>query len=221
MSSNVKICMSPFEPPLATVEGLSFSMGPRYSAEQVSVTINPNITDYVEGEKKEGLEIAQMVQQDPSVDSFSITLNIKNHPEQKFSFNGIRYSIRFMGTEKEKIKGDEFTSYKFFVDKHELSDIQKEGSFTFNLSHEHKDWITNDNGYDFKSVTYKEIIASTKKNPDSNLILNLNGPLGFSTVFKQSIKDYKTDVIHVAVTWKGSAIKLYFNGEFIEETSCP
>ena len=122
-----------------------------------------------------------------------------------------------MGTSKELREGQEFLSFEFLIDVLELSDIQKEGTMTFTLSHEHSDWITNKNGYRFKPLSKEGLFIQPFKEPDGTFRISINGPLGHSLTLRQDISGISTPKLHVVLTWKDSSLKLYLNGEFSKE----
>jgi hypothetical protein len=218
MSSLVKICLSPFEPNVATSEGLTISVLPPYSETDVTVNINPNIVNYIEGKTTGKVQLAQMTEQHSTDETFTISLDVRNHPEQRFAYGGNIYNIKFMGTTKEPHEGQDFLSFSFYIDVLELSDIQKEGSVALTLKHENKDWITNNNSYSFKPFSNKDIFFfQVGKDPNKTLRLVANGPLGHYLTFRHNVSDISTPELHVALTWKDSVVKLYLNGKPIQE----
>lgn len=217
MSSQINICLCPFEPNIAMAEGLVISVSPPYATDKVTVTINPNVTDYIEGKTEGNVQIAQLLEHRASDETIAARLDIQHHPEQLFAYGGKFYSIRFMGTSKELREGREYLSFEFFIDVLELTDVQKEGSMSFTLSHEHNDWITNKNGYRFKPLSIEGIFVQPFKDPDCTFRISINGSLGHSLTFRQDISEITTPKLHVALTWKDALVKLYLNGELAKE----
>ena len=215
--SIIKICLSPFEPNVAIAEGLTISVSPPYTSDKVTVTINPNITDYIESKTEENVKIAQFIEHRASDETITTMLDIQNHPEQLFSYGGKRYSIRFMGTSEELREGQKYLSFEFFIDELELKDIQKVGSITFTLNHEHDDWITNKNAYKFKPQILEGIFIQSFKDPDCTLRISINGPLGHSLTFRKDISGITTSKLHVAITWNDALVKLYLDGILAKE----
>jgi len=96
--------------------------------------------------------------------------------------------------------------------------VQKEGSVVFTLKHEHKDWITDNNGYRFQPLSQKDIFfIQVVKDPNKTLRISANGPLGHHLIFRQSVSGISTPDLHVAITWKGSVVKLYLNSQQVQE----
>jgi len=217
MSCLVNICLCPFEPSIAIAEGLVISVSPPYATDKVTVTINPNITDYFEGKTEGNVQVAQYLEHRSSDETITIRLDMQHHPEQLFAYGGKLYSIRFMGTSKELREGQEYLSFKFLIDILELTDVQKEGSMTFTLSHELNDWTKNKNGYRFKPLSIEGILVQSFKGPDCSLRISINGPLGHSLTFRQDISGIATPKLNVVLTWKDASVKLYLNGKFAKE----
>lgn len=217
MSSQVKICLCPFEPNIANAEGLIISVSAPYSEDEVTVTINPNITDYVEGQNDENINVAQLMRYSSSDETITTKLDLVQNPEQRFAYGGKLRSIRFMGTSKELHEGQEFLSFEFFVDELELTGFQNEGSVAFTLNHEHSDWLTNGNAYKFNPVREQGVFIQASKESDCTFRVSINGPLGHSLTFRHDLSELTTTKLHVALEWKDSAVKLYLNGNLVNE----
>lgn len=217
MSSLVKICLCPFEPNVATSEGLIVSVLPPYSETEVTVTINPNIVDYVEGKTEGDAQLAQLTEQRSTDETFTIKLDIQHRPEQRFAYGGKIYNIKFMGTTKETHERQDFLSFSFYIDVLELSDVKKEGSIVFTLKQEQKDWITNNKSYRFKPLSQQGIFIQVVKDSNKTLRLTANGPLGHYLTFRHNVSDISTTDLHVALTWKDSVVKLYLNSKSVQE----
>ena len=217
MSTQLKICLCPFEPNIGIVGDLVISVSPPYTENDVTVTINPNITEYVEGKTESDVQIAQLMEHRATDETITTKLDLQNNPKQVFAYGGKIYSIKFIGTSKEPREGQEFLSFEFLIDVLELTDIQKEGSMTFTLSHEHSDWMTNKNGYRFKPLSKEGLFIQPFKEPDGTFRISVNGPLGHSLTLRQDILGISTPKLHVVLTWKDLSLKLYLNGEFYKE----
>jgi hypothetical protein len=94
--------------------------------------------------------------------------------------------------------------------------IEKEGSITFTLKHEHKDWATNDSGYRFGTVKISGVSVEAVKNPDRTVQLKVSGPLGKDFEFRTYIPECDERGLFVAITWKEPEINLYLNGKLVE-----
>lgn len=219
MSKNFKICMCPFEPPVAVAEGLSFYLFPPFNEKMATLKINPNISDYKDVDRQPGIEIAQFVQKSPSEDTITVELNIEGQHEQAFVFGGISYSIKLMKTSMETREGQDFLTFEFYLDTFDLTDFQNEGTVRFKPSHEHEDWVTNQNGYSFSPIIKNGVFVQLLKNPDRTIDLILNGPLGHFLKIHHDISSITTPVLDILLTWKSKTITLYLNGEIAQEKS--
>jgi len=217
MSSQVKICLCPFEPNIATAEGLVLSVSPPYTTDKVTATINPNVVNYIEGKTEGDVNISQLMEHHVSDETITINFDIVHHPEQVFAYGGKVYSIRFMGTSKELHDGQEYLAFEFFVDVLELTSIQKEGSMTFTLCHQHNDWITNNKGYRFQPLSKEGIFVQPFKDPNKTFKISINGPLGHSLTLRQDVSGITSSKLHVVLTWKDKLVKLYLNGKLVKE----
>jgi len=217
VSTQLKICLCPFESNIATVGDLVISVSPPYTENDVIVTINPTITEYVEGKTEGDVQIAQLMEHRASDETITTKLDLQNNPKQVFAYGGKIYSINFIGTSKESREGQEFLAFEFSIDVLELTDIQNEGSMTFTLSHEHSDWMTNKNGYRFRPLGKEGLFIQPFKEPDGTFKISVNGPLGHSLTLRQDISGISTPKLHVVLTWKDSSLKLYLNGKFSKE----
>jgi len=217
MSSQVSICLCPFEPNIATAEDLVLSVSAPYSEKQVTLTINPNITGYIKGKSEGGLHIAQLIESRSTDETVTVKLDVQQHPEQLFAYGGKLHSVRFMGTIKKSYEVQEFLCFNFFVETLELTDVQKEGTAAFTLSHEHGDWMANKHGYNFQPLYVKGILLQPFKDPDGTFRISINGPLGHSLTFRQDVSEITTPKLHVAVTWKDTSVKLYLNSQLATE----
>ena len=97
--------------------------------------------------------------------------------------------------------------------------ILNEGSMTFWLRHEHKDWTSNSNTYSFGEIEHSGIIAGSIKKPDRTVEIKLSGALGRDFTFRQSIPTCDERGLSVAFTWTDKEINLYLNGRLVETIS--
>ena len=93
-----------------------------------------------------------------------------------------------------------------------------EGTLMFWLKHEHKDWSTNSEGYDFGSIEKPGISAKAVKHPDKTIELNFSGPFG-QLSFRPPVPKCDERGLQVAITWKGPEVKLYLNGQLVDTVS--
>ena len=87
----------------------------------------------------------------------------------------------------------------------------------FTLKHEHSDWITNDSKYNFGQINHSNLFVRVIKGTNSILGIFANGLLGHHHVIRHDISDISTRELFVALTWSGSVVKLYLNGQQAQE----
>ena len=92
---------------------------------------------------------------------------------------------------------------------------QNEGTLAFLLKHEHRDWTTNSNGYDFGSFEKPGLSANAVKHPDKTIELKFYGPFG-QLRFRRPIPRCDERGLQVVITWRDSEVKLYLNGELVD-----
>ena len=93
--------------------------------------------------------------------------------------------------------------------------MQNEGTVDLWLTHEHEDWATNENGYDFGMYSQGTVIIESIKHPDKTIEVKLKGPFPKDIIFKEPIPHSDLPAaLYVVVTWKDE-VKLYLNGELV------
>jgi len=90
--------------------------------------------------------------------------------------------------------------------------LKTEGSITFWLRHEHKDWAKNNSGYTFGVVRMEDISAEAVKHPDKSVEIKCVGPFDQSFSFRQLLPACDDSGLFVALTWKDRQVKLCLNG---------
>lgn len=102
--------------------------------------------------------------------------------------------------------------------KHKKTDLTKEGTISFNVQHEHPDWPTNGNGYDFGTISMLPITVSARKDPNGILNISITGPFNKTFNFHRVIPPTSYPAfVHVALTWGQKTMQLYLNGLLAEE----
>ena len=97
--------------------------------------------------------------------------------------------------------------------------IQEKGTVTFWLKHEHPDWDTNNNGYNFKHADDQTgITIEAQKRPDKTLAISLGGTIEKKALFLGPMpKVEKPKGLFVAVSWSKSKIQLYLNDKLVQD----
>lgn len=219
MQKSFSICLSPYDSPIEVIDNLVVSISAPYTENSVAVVINPNIIDYEEKKSDPNLNIAQMMVMKDTDETIKTMLNLAGHPEQRFSYGGSNYNLKFLSTSKINKEGQDFLSFNFNLETYELTSLQKVGSVIFSIGHPHPDWISNRNGYKFGPFQFGNLYVTTFKDPDGMLRILLNGFLGQNITLRKSISDLKTEKLRVAITWENDIMKLYINGQIALEQS--
>lgn len=94
-----------------------------------------------------------------------------------------------------------------------MTSIQNEGTITFWLEHQHSDWSTNSNQYNFGPFTSHGLKVTATKYQDKTLEIDIDGPLGHHVNFKQPTPAGDKRGVSVAITWKGSNINIFLQGK--------
>jgi len=90
--------------------------------------------------------------------------------------------------------------------------IEQEGSISFRVRHEDKDWATNDRPYDFPPVQAGPIRAQVVKHPTRKIEIRVEGPLGAELVFEGMLPPVRPEGLNIAVTWSAQQVRLYLDG---------
>ena len=90
--------------------------------------------------------------------------------------------------------------------------IEQEGSISFRVRHQDKDWASNDKPYDFPPVQAGPIRAHFVKHPTRKIEIRLAGPLGAELVFEGTIPPVREEGLTVAVTWSAQQVRLFLDG---------
>ena len=94
--------------------------------------------------------------------------------------------------------------------------IEQEGSISFRVKHQDKDWATNDRPYDFPPVQAGPIKAQVVKHPTRKIEIRVEGPLGAELVFEGVIPPVREEGLTVAVTWSAQQVRLYLDGRLFK-----
>ena len=112
MSEQVRLAGSPFQPNVEVGYDLVIKLGVPYSAEMVTVVINPNITDYREEVSE---NIRQVMTTTPTDETRTVRFDMGTNKVHTISVGDRRYEITLeqIGTTIEL--GQEFRCYDFSV----------------------------------------------------------------------------------------------------------
>ena len=99
--------------------------------------------------------------------------------------------------------------------------IEQEGSLSFRLRHEDKDWATNAKPYEFPELRSGPIWAQVVKHPTRRIEIRLRGPLGAELVFDGILPAVREEGLSVTVTWSPKQVRLFFDGRLIKAVDFP
>ena len=91
--------------------------------------------------------------------------------------------------------------------------IEQEGTISFRVRHQDKDWATNDRPYDFPPVQAGPIRAHVVKHPTRKIEIRVAGPLGAELVFEGKLPTVRDDGLTIAVTWNAQQVRLFLDGK--------
>ena len=97
-----------------------------------------------------------------------------------------------------------------------MAELDKEGSVTFWLKHEHLGWSTNNANYNFGPFTFGPIEVHAQKFSDQTIEIRMSGPFGKTEFGKQKSPRVDAKGLFVAITWKDRDIRLYLAGKEVE-----
>jgi hypothetical protein len=95
------------------------------------------------------------------------------------------------------------------------SDLTQEGTIFAQLRHDHRDWTTNSNGYDFGTISTGGASLRAVKEPTGILRLRLLSPSGSFAVIDHPLDDLAEDTVSVAASWNEDRARFYVGGVFI------
>jgi hypothetical protein len=90
--------------------------------------------------------------------------------------------------------------------------IEQEGSLSFRVKHEDKDWATNRKPYDFPPIQAGPVRAHFVKHPTGKIEIRVAGPLGVELMFAGTIPPVREEGLTVSVTWSAQQVRLFLDG---------
>jgi len=117
MKKLVKIVVSPFSPSIEIAENIVIKVHVPYSEKDVTVLVNPNVQDYAENQDNPNIKVRQVMAASKTDESRTFRLDFQDNNVQTFEIRGGKYNIKLMSIGKEKIQGQKFPYFEFFVEK--------------------------------------------------------------------------------------------------------
>jgi len=115
IQKNIKIILSPFNSNIEIVDIMAIQVHVPYSENEVTVLINPNITEYQEKQDKPGIKIRQFTVTESTEQTKKLKFDFKDNNIHKVKINEKTFEIKLMTIDKEKIQGREFPYFEFFI----------------------------------------------------------------------------------------------------------
>lgn len=112
MEKLIRISTRPNNPSLEVVGDIVLNLFFPYSAEEVTIQINPNITEYKERPTK---DISQFKVTKPTDETQTIKFDFKENNIRTITDRGKKYQIKLMNIGKETFEGQAFSYFEFFV----------------------------------------------------------------------------------------------------------
>ena len=99
--------------------------------------------------------------------------------------------------------------------------IEQEGSLSFRVRHQDKDWATNSKPYEFPEMRSGPIWAQVVKHPTRRIEIRLRGPLNAELVFDGMLREVREEGLNIMVTWSRQQVRLFFDGRLIKSVDFP
>lgn len=211
MAKLIKLTASPFTPPVEFVEDIVITLHSPYSETSVTVLVNPQIVDWTD------TKVGNILVLRGTPDSKTLRFDLAMNSTHRISYSTKVYEIKLMRIGKEKMDGQDFLSYEFFVEQtvHD-ADFRKEGNITFWARHKNKNWATDNNEYEFWPFGHEGVEVVLTKKADKTLIIELNGPFDRKLKFTCTVPPCDDRGLFVAGTWKDAEINLLLNAIHIK-----
>ncbi len=92
-------------------------------------------------------------------------------------------------------------------------DRAQEGTIAAKVSHQHRDWPTNNTNYKFDLPGRDPISWHAAKNADGTLSVWVHGPFNSDYDFHVPMPACPDGQLHIGLRWAKGEVKLYLNGK--------
>lgn len=219
----VTLEISPNAPQIAIADNISLSPAGPYGKDHITVTVNPNVTDYQSNVDtgSAGFEVSQQMTYGASEHSRKLHFDFKNKQQQLIKVAGQGHTIRLMSIDEVDFDGQKFPTFTFDISDAvvQLTGLQKEGSVTFWCeSEEYPSWPTDGNTHRFPPVQYLDQIAvQAIKHEDNTLEIGIEGPFAEVFTTRKELSECGPKGAYVAITWKDDVVKFYINASEVDQ----
>ena len=116
MEKQIKMVLSPFNPNIEVVGDLVISLHVPYSDRDVTIQINPAITEYKENDDKKDIRVRQVMISESTEETKTLNFCLDNNTNtQKIMVNEREYEINPLSIGKETLDGQDFPSFEFYI----------------------------------------------------------------------------------------------------------
>jgi hypothetical protein len=93
-----------------------------------------------------------------------------------------------------------------------------EGTIGFRIFHDHPDWSTNRNNYDFRGSPMSQdgVFLVVRKHADGYLEVIAMDTTTTNATFKTPVPQVRANRVHVIVTWQKGTDTLYLQGQPVQ-----
>lgn len=224
----IRLHMSPFQPPLETVENMVVKLAPPCGRDHVTLQIAPSIVDYTHRREQGGVTVMQEIVTTPTVDTKVLRFDLSGVKKHVVQVQHRGFSIELMQIGSEKRENQDFLWFEFMVNEmHAHSQgkrvdlaATKEGTVEFTLRPPNANWLTDDKTYELKAPQIPGVGVSATKHADRTMEVEISGPFDRTWTFRKPINKFDPDGrLHIAMTWKDDRINFFLHGELVETRS--
>lgn len=117
IQETVKFVLSPFNPNIETVGNLVLDVHTPYNEKMVTLKINPNIGDYQDkvDTGTSDFQVRQVMVSQDTENTQTLTFDFDKQNTQEVKVDDKSYEIKLLNISKEKIEGQDFPVFEFFV----------------------------------------------------------------------------------------------------------
>ena len=115
MKQLIKLVNSPFASPLEVAGTLVIKLHVPYSERSITIQVNPSVEHYTAKDVSKNIEIRNFMVTETTDETKVASFDLENNRRQSVSVAGTDYEIELMNVGKEKVNGEEFLFYEFFI----------------------------------------------------------------------------------------------------------
>jgi hypothetical protein len=116
MEKQIKLIESPFNSSIEVVNDLVIALHFPCSENDVTIQINPAITEYKENGDTQNAQIRQIMVSESTDDTKTLHFDLAGDNIKTVISNGREYKIKLLSIGKENIEGKDFPSFEFYIE---------------------------------------------------------------------------------------------------------